>query len=153
MILSSFLLAVYSVSLKYLFSTQDFYTIFIWVQIAGFMAFFQLLSFRPLRGSLVTTYKATSRKIGVILVAEQEVAYVSVFAYSYAIAHGPISLVSSVGATQPLFVLLFATLLSYRFPRVLGEEPTRMDLALKGFGLVAIFSGIYLIQVLGASVV
>gem|GEM_PF-467134 len=69
-------MAVYSVALKYLFSTQDFYTIFIWVQIVGFMAFFQLLSFRPLRGSLVTTYKATSRKIGVILVAEQAVAYI-----------------------------------------------------------------------------
>ncbi|MGA3198563.1 MAG: EamA family transporter [Halobacteriota archaeon] len=153
MIISSFLLAVYSVALKYLFSTQDFYTIFIWVQIAGFIAFFQLLSFRPLRGSLVTTYKATSRKIGVILVAEQAVAYISVFAYSYAIAHGPITLVSSVGATQPLFVLVFATLLSYRFPRVLREELTRMDLALKGLGLVAILSGTYLIQVLGASVI
>jgi len=44
MILSSFLLAVYSVALKYLFSTQDFYTIFIWVQIAGFIAFFQALA-------------------------------------------------------------------------------------------------------------
>ena len=153
MLLSSFLLAVYSVALKYLFSTQDFYTIFIWVQIAGFIAFFQLLSFRPLRGSLVTTYKATSKKIGVILVVEQAVAYISVFAYSYAIAHGPITLVSSVGATQPLFVLVFATLLSYRFPRVLREELTRMDLALKGLGLVAILSGTYLIQVLGASVI
>ncbi|MGD0717718.1 MAG: EamA family transporter [Halobacteriota archaeon] len=153
MILSSFLLAVYSVALKYLFSTQDFYTVFIWVQIAGFIAFFQLLSFRPLRGSLVTTYKTTNWKIGVILVAEQAVAYVSVFAYSYAIAHGPITLISSVGATQPLFVLLFATVLSYRFPRVLREELTRMDLALKGLGLIAILSGTYLIQVLGTSVI
>ena len=153
MILSSFLLAVYSVALKYLFSTQDFYTVFIWVQIAGFIAFFQLLSFRPLRSSLVTTYKTTNWKIGVILVAEQAVAYVSVFAYSYAIAHGPITLISSVGATQPLFVLLFATVLSYRFPRVLREELTRMDLALKGLGLIAILSGTYLIQVLGTSVI
>jgi len=63
MILSSSYWPSTGVALKYLFSTQDFYTIFIWVQIVGFMAFFQLLSFRPLRGSLVTTYKATSRKI------------------------------------------------------------------------------------------
>ena len=153
MIISSFLLAVYSVALKYLFSTQDFYTVFIWVQIAGFLAFFQLLSYSPLRGSLHATYKTTNRKIGVILVAEQAVACVSVFAYSYAIAHGPITLVSSVSATQPLFVLVFASLLSYRFPRVLREELTRMDLALKGLGLVAILSGTYLIQVFRASVI
>ncbi|HYA33943.1 MAG TPA: EamA family transporter [Candidatus Bathyarchaeia archaeon] len=152
MIISSFMLAVYSVALKYLFSTQDFYTIFIWVQVAGFLAFFQMLSFKPLRGSLVSTYKTTSRRIGVILVAEQAVAYISVFAYSYAIAHGPVALISSVSATQPLFVLLFATLLSYRFPRVLKEELTRTDLFLKGLGLVAIFAGIYLIQIFGTSV-
>jgi drug/metabolite transporter (DMT)-like permease len=153
MILSSFLLAVYSVALKYLFSVQDFYTIFIWVQIAGFITFFQFISFRPFRDSLATTRKRTSKTIGVVLVAEQAIAYVSVFAYNYAIAHGPITLVSSVGATQPLFVLIFATVLSYRFPRVLREELTRMDVGLKALGLVAIFAGTYLIQLFGTSVI
>jgi len=151
MILSSFLLALYSVALKYLFSVQDFYTIFIWVQIAGFITFFQFIPFKPFRDPLVTTYKTTSRKIGIILVAEQAVAYVAVFAYNYAIAHGPITLISSVGATQPLFVLLFATILSYRFPLVLREELTRMDVALKVLGLIAIFVGTYLIQFFGVS--
>ncbi|MGZ8897132.1 MAG: EamA family transporter [Halobacteriota archaeon] len=151
MILASFLLALYSVALKYLFSVQDFYTIFIWVQIAGFITFFQFIPFMPFRSSLVTTYKITSRKIGIIIVAEQAVAYVSLFAYNYAIAHGPITLISSVGATQPLFVLLFATILSYRFPRVLREELTRMDVALKVLGLIAIFAGTYLIQFFGVS--
>ncbi len=153
MILSSFLLALYSVTLKYLFSVQDFYTIFIWVQIAGFITFFQFIPFKPFRSSLITTYKITSRQIGVILIAEQAVAYVSVFAYNYAIAHGPITLISSVGATQPLFVLLFATILSYRFPRVLREELTRMDIALKVLGLIVIFAGTYLIQFFGSSAI
>jgi drug/metabolite transporter (DMT)-like permease len=153
MILSSFLLALYSVALKYLFSVQDFYTIFIWVQIAGFITFFQFIPFKPFRSSLITTYKITSRQIGVILIAEQAVAYVSVFAYNYAIAHGPITLISSVGATQPLFVLLFATILSYRFPRVLREELTRMDIALKVLGLIVIFAGTYLIQFFGSSAI
>jgi drug/metabolite transporter (DMT)-like permease len=151
MILASFLLAVYSVALKYLFSIQDFYTIFIWVQIAGFITFFQFIPFKPFRDPLVTTYKTTSRKIGIILIAEQAVAYVAVFAYNYAIAHGPITLISSVGATQPLFVLLFATILSYRFPRVLREGLTKMDVALKVLGLIAIFAGTYLIQFFGVS--
>lgn len=152
MIVSSFLLALYSVGLKYLFSIQDFYTIFIWVQFAGFLTFFQLILFRPLRASLDTTRRRTSKKIGAVLVGEQAISYVSVFAYSYAIAHGPITLISAVGATQPLFVFLFATLLSYRFPRVLREGLTKMDLILKAFGLIAIFGGTYLIQLFGTSV-
>lgn len=146
MILSSFLLAVYSVGLKYLFSVQDFYTIFIWVQIAGFITLFQFLSFRSPRRSLSSTYKTTSRKIGAILIGEQAVAYVSVFAYSYAIARGPLSLVSSVASTQPLFVFVFATVLSYRFPRVLKERLTRIDVVLKGLGLLAIFVGVLFIN-------
>jgi len=151
MILSSFLLALYSVALKYLLSVQDFYTIFIWAQIAGFITFFQFIPFVPVRRSLITTYKITSRQIGVIMIAEQAVAYVAVIAYYYAIAHGPITLISSVGATQPLFVLLFATILSYRFPRVLREELTRMDIGLKVLGLIAIFAGTYLIQFFATS--
>jgi len=150
MILSSFLLAVYSVALKYLFSMQDFYTIFIWVQIAGFITFFQFIPLRPFRNSLVTTYKITNRKIGVILVAEQALAYVAIFAYNYAIAHGPITLISAVGATQPLFVLAFATILSYRFPRVLREELARLDIALKVLGLFAIFAGTYILASFGS---
>jgi drug/metabolite transporter (DMT)-like permease len=153
MILASFLLALYSVGLKYLFSMQDFYTIFIWVQIAGFITFFQFIPLRPFRRSLVTTYKTTSRQIGVILVAEQALAYVAVYAYLYAISRGPVTLISSVGAIQPLFVLVFATILSYRFPRVLREELTKMDIALKVLGLVAIFAGTYLIQLFGASII
>jgi len=152
MILSSFLLAVYSVGLKYLFSVQDFYTIFIWVQIAGFITFFQFFSLKSPRSSLISTYRTTSKKIGAILIGEQAVAYVSVFAYSYAIAHGPLSLISSVGSTQPLFVLVFATVLSYRFPRVLKERLAKMDLVLKGLGLLAIFVGAYLINLYPAPV-
>jgi uncharacterized membrane protein len=130
---------------------QDFYTIFIWAQIAGFLAFFQFIPFKPVRSSLITTYKITSRQIGVIIIAEQALAYVSVIAYYYAIAHGPITLISSVGATQPLFVLLFATILSYRFPRALREELTRMDVGLKVLGLIAIFAGTYFIQFFATS--
>jgi drug/metabolite transporter (DMT)-like permease len=151
MILSSFLLAIYSVALKYLFSVQDFYTIFIWVQIAGFLTFFQCISLRPFRDSLNSTRKKASKRIGFILVAEQAVAYVSVFAYNYAISRGPITLVSSIGATQPFFVFIFATMLSYRYPRVLREELTRLDIGLKVLGLLAIFAGTFLIVLFRAS--
>jgi drug/metabolite transporter (DMT)-like permease len=147
MIASSFLLAVYSVGLKVLYASQDFYSVFIWVQIAGFITLFQFMLFKPLRSTLVTTYKTTRKRVGVLLVGEQAVAYVSVFAYNYAIAHGSISLVSAVASTQPLFVLLFATAISYWFPRILREQLTRQDIILKCFGIAIIFLGAFLINV------
>lgn len=147
MIVSSFLLAVYSVGLKVLFSSEDFYSVFIWVQIAGFITFFQFMLFKPLRSTLVTTYKTTRKRIGALIIGEQAVAYVSVFAYNYAIAHGSISLVSAVVSTQPLFVLLFATALTYRFPKILKEQLTKQDIILKCLGITVIFLGAYLINV------
>ncbi|MGZ4902561.1 MAG: EamA family transporter [Halobacteriota archaeon] len=147
MIASSFLLAVYSVGLKVLFSSEDFYSVFIWVQIAGFITLFQFMLFKPLRSTLVTTYKATRKRVGALIVGEQAVAYVSVFAYNYAIAHGAISLVSAVASTQPLFVLLFATAISYSFPRILKEQLTKQDIILKCFGIAIIFLGAFLINV------
>ncbi len=147
MIGSSFLLAVYSVGLKVLFSSQDFYSVFMWVQIAGFLTLFQFMLIKPLRSTLVITYKNTRTRIGALIIGEQAVAYVSVFAYNYAIAHGPISLVSAVISTQPLFVLLYATLLSYRFPKILKEELSKQDIILKCIGIAVIFLGAYLINV------
>ncbi len=147
MVVSSFLLAVYSVGLKVLFASEDFYSVFIWVQVAGFITLFQFLLFRPLRNTLVSTYKTTRKRIGALIVGEQAVAYVSVFAYNYAIAHGSISLVSAVVSTQPLFVLLFATTISYRFPKVLKEQLTKQDIVLKCLGIAAIFLGAFLINV------
>ncbi len=96
MIVSSFLLAVYTVGLKILFSSEDFYFVFVWVQVAGFITLFQFLLFKPLLSTLVTTHKTTRKWIGALIVGEQAVAYVSVFAYNYAIAHDSISLVSAV---------------------------------------------------------
>ncbi len=153
MIVSSFLLAVYSVGLKVLFSSEDFYSVFMWVQIAGFLTLFQFMLIKPLRSTLVITYKNTRTRIGALIIGEQAVAYVSVFAYNYAIAHGPISLVSAVVSTQPLFVLLFATVMSYRFPKILKEQLTKQDIILKGIGIAIIFLGVYLINLYQAPLV
>ncbi len=147
MIVSSFLLAIYSVGLKVLFSSEDFYSVFLWAQIAGFITLFQFMLIKPLRSTVAITYKNTRSRIGVLIIGEQAVAYVSVFAYNYAIAHGPISLVSAVVSTQPLFVLVFATMLSFRFPRILKEELTKQDIFLKCIGIAVIFLGGYLINV------
>jgi uncharacterized membrane protein len=146
MIISSFLLAVYNIALKYLYSFNDFYTIFIWVQVGSFLAFLQLFTLKRFRNYLTQTYKTSNKRIGVVIVGEQAVAYISLACSNYAISLGPVALISAVGSVQPLFVLLFATIVSLQFPQVLDESMSRADFLLKGLGIIAIFVGACIIN-------
>jgi drug/metabolite transporter (DMT)-like permease len=146
MIVSSFLFAVYNIALKYLYSFSDFYTIFIWVQVGSFAAFFQLFALKRFRNYLLQAYEASSKRIGTVIVLEQVVAYASLACSNYAISLGPVTLISALGSMQPLFVLLFATIVSLQFPNVLDESMTRADVVLKGSGIVAIFTATYIIN-------
>ncbi|HYA60819.1 MAG TPA: EamA family transporter [Candidatus Acidoferrum sp.] len=146
MIVSSFLFAVYSIALKYLYSFNDFYTIFIWVQVGSFAAFFQLFALKRFRNYLIQAYAASNKRIGAAITLEQIVAYISIACSNYAISLGPVALISALGSMQPLFVLLFATMLSLQFPHVLDERLTRTDVLLKGSGIIAIFAATYIIN-------
>jgi len=146
MIIASFLFAAYSIALKYLYSFNDFYTIFIWVQVGSFAAFFQLFVLKRFRNYLLQAYETSNKRIGTVIVLEQVVAYVSLACFNYAISLGPVVLISALGSMQPLFVLLFATILSLQFPRVLDESMTRADVVLKGSGIIAIFVATYIIN-------
>jgi uncharacterized membrane protein len=145
MIVSSFLFAV-SIALKFLYSFNDFYTVFIWVQVGSFLAFFQLFTLKRFRNYLTQTYKTNNKRTGAVIVVEQTVAYISLACSNYAIFLGPVALISALGSLQPLFVLLFATILSLQFPRVLDENMSRVDFLLKGLGITAIFVGVYIIN-------
>jgi len=70
---------------------------------------------------------------------------VTIILFFYAASLGPITLVSAINITSPLFTLVFATLLSKHFPKILKEEIDRKTLALKSFAVLLICIGTYLI--------
>ena len=63
----------------------------------------------------------------------------------YAASLGPITLVSTINIMAPLFTLVFASLLSKHFPKILKEEVDRKTLGLKSFAVLLICIGAYLI--------
>jgi uncharacterized membrane protein len=106
----------------------------------------QLFTLKRFRNYLTQTYKTSNKRIGVVIVGEQAVAYISLACSNYAISLGPVALISAVGSVQPLFVLLFATIVSLQFPQVLDESMSRADFLLKGLGIIAIFVGACIIN-------
>ena len=78
-----------------------------------------------------------SRSNGLVLVGvgDMGLALGAALLFLWAISTGPVGLVSALGVTRSLFVLLFSTLLTLKFGDFLGENVTRGVL---GFKLISI---------------
>ena len=61
---------------------------------------------------------------------------------------GPVSLVSSVVATRPMFVFLFATILSKTRLHFMGEPLKRDTFLLKGFSITLVVGGLVILHVM-----
>jgi uncharacterized membrane protein len=146
LLLTDLLAAAISIMLKYLYCFNDLYTIFILAQVGMFLAFCQMVTLKGFRNDLIQSYKTTKKRIGLVLILQQVVSYIAMASSNYAISLGPVALISALGSLQPVFVLLFATILSLQFPRMLDESMTRLDFLLKGLGLIAIFGATYIIN-------
>jgi drug/metabolite transporter (DMT)-like permease len=73
--------------------------------------------------------------------ADQGWAVVASFLFFSAVALGPVSLASTLTATRPFFIFVFAVLLSWRLPRFLEEPLTPATLAVKFVGIAMIVGG------------
>ena len=68
-----------------------------------------------------------------------------------AIQAGPVSLVTAIAGTRPIFVFLFSTFLSLRWWDLLGEPIHRGILIYKAFSILLIVGGIAIISTLNAT--
>lgn len=73
--------------------------------------------------------------------------YIGEILFVAALSAGPASLVSALSATEPLFILFFALLLSTFRPGILKEHTDRLTVMLKISAIAMIFLGGYLVTV------
>ena len=66
----------------------------------------------------------------------------AVLLFLWALSTGPVGLVSALGVTRSLFVLLFSTLLTLKFGYLLGEKVTPSVLGLKLIPITLIVAGV-----------
>ncbi|MCX6732758.1 MAG: EamA family transporter [Candidatus Roizmanbacteria bacterium] len=72
--------------------------------------------------------------------------YMGIILFMTALSTGPISLVTAVSGTQPLFVLVFSVLVSLLYPKAIHEEFNRRVLAPKLAALFLTVAGIIMIS-------
>lgn len=140
MLLSSFGFAVQIVLVKYLLNFTDNWTIFAYIRIAliPFLVIFLILNwkdfvsiFKKPRSGVFLSALFSSRIIGII-------AYLALY---LALSLGYATLVESLAAVQPLFVLIIAVGLSLVYPNIIKEEIGRKSIITKSIATVLMICG------------
>lgn len=145
MLLSSFLFAIEDVIAKYIFSNTSYWQGFIWTRIFSLLVVLLFLLFTRFRNDFFNFVKTIKAKSFSVVLGGESLDYLGMIFYYFAVSLGPVSLVSAMHGLQPLFVLIFAIILSIWFPRILKEELQLKTIAIKLFAIILMGAGAWLL--------
>ncbi len=143
---SSLLIAGADVASKYALEYLSFWNMY-YIGAMGMSAAFFLISFR--RSVFDELRSMPQHKSTLALITFNELlAPVGIVLSFWAIERGPVSLVSTILSTRPIFVFIYAVLLGRALPMFLEWKPTKGILLLRLIATAMIVGGIAIIQLL-----
>jgi len=128
---------------KYLLRYADFWSIFGYLRLSSALVLIPF--FFMTRKQLAATAKRHGRRVIGLIALSEVFAVVALCLFTIAISLGPVTLVNSLGALQPLFVLVIMVMFSNFFPHILKEEVDRHTIALKLIAIVLMIIGTVLV--------
>lgn len=143
LISSSLLMAAANIASKYALDHISFWNMY-WLSAFCMSFFFLLISLRP--NVFRELYNIQRRKsVMGLIVSSETVVPIGVLLQFWAIARGPVSLVSTIIATRPIFVFIFTLILSRVSPAFLEWHWTKAILVLRFAAIAMIVAGVALI--------
>ena len=130
---------------KFFFSYMDYWSYLFWF-ILGNIAGRPLLLFIPgIKGKFIADMKPLSSRICLLCFINSSLACIGYVLYFNAVSLTYVSLVSAIPSTQPFLVFVIAIILSVFYHELLKESIERKGVIIKGFAVVTILIGAYLI--------
>lgn len=145
MTILNIVLAVENVLAKYLFAYTNFWSFLFWLT-AGLVVMWLSFLLIPRFRSDFTKIRFDAKLVG----AGMAVALLFLVAnllYYGAVSLQFVSLVGALSATQPMFILAIALLITYIKPRFVREEMSKKTTLTKSIAVILVFAGTYLITV------
>lgn len=142
-LLSSFLLAVGAVMLKFILGFTDYWTAFAYFRMGSFFASLPLIYFNS--DLIVNTFKQHGQKSIFVITGNEAMAAVAHLFIAVATSLGAVSLVNSINAIRPFLVLSFSLILSFNHPHILKEKFDRRTIILKVVSTILVVIGLILI--------
>lgn len=145
MILSSFLVSISDVLVKFAYSTGIFWQTFLVFYTAISLSSVSLFVLKSARKDFVKTLVFHRYNFILLLLLSIITGFSGQILYNRAILLGPITLVSVFISFQSLFVLLIATFLSIKFPLLVKEAIDIKTIGMKLVAIVLMSFGLFLL--------
>jgi drug/metabolite transporter (DMT)-like permease len=142
------LTAIYYLSLKYLLVSMDEWHLYTWSSLGGLMVVLPLLSKQSIRSEVTDFFAGGGVAVGA-LISEEIFQFLGLIFSMFAYAIGSVTLVSSVGALQPILTVLLILGLGVLAPKLAKEMNERTDrraLVQKGISFLVVMMGIYFVS-------
>jgi len=143
---ASLLLAIVDITSKYVLGYISFWNLFS-INALCMSTILLLVSMRPRILKQLINMKQRNTALA-LLILNEFLAPIAIVLSLWAIERGPVSLVSTITGSRPIFVVIYALILSRAAPTFLDWQPGRGLLALRLMATVMIVSGITIIHVL-----
>jgi uncharacterized membrane protein len=143
LIIASLLIAVANVASKYALTYISFQNMY-FITVLCMAGIFILVSFRPRIFKELLGMKQRNSAIALVLLDESMVV-IGIVLMFWAMETGPVSLVSAITSSRPIFVLIYALILSRTLPMFLEWQSGKLMLAIRIVAVALIVGGISII--------
>lgn len=145
-ILAALLFAASFVTLKYVFNNQSFISGFIWTRLGSFIgALLLLFSVSARREIFDSSNGFLSLRVGGLFLANKVLAGAALVFLDYAIYLGSVTMVNAMQGVKYTLLFFLVLLLSRRYPHILEEKFSGIDLAQKIAATILIAIGFIII--------
>lgn len=148
-VLAAIFFALYFISAKFVYSSQPFISGFIWTRIGAFLMALIFLFSREVREDIKKP-KAIQGKTWLIFFPNEAASAGAFLLQNWAIALAPVvylGIINALEGVKYVFVLIFATLISLKFPKILKEEISKSILFQKIIAILLISGGLILLSI------
>lgn len=150
-VLAAFLFALYFTLMKYIFLNLTFLSGFIVIQFGGFLGALILLMFKKNRESIFSSVKinkAEKKETLYLFIPDKLLGALAGFLIPFAISMkgSSVTIINSLQAVQYVFLLIFAVILSKKFPSFLKEQVGKKVIKRKIAAIVLIALGLLILS-------
>ncbi len=142
------LTAIYYLSLKYLLISINEWNLYIWSSLGSMIVVLPLMSITSIRSEVKNFFSQGGLAVGA-LISEETFQFLGIIFSLFAYAIGSVTLVSSVGALQPIVTVLLILVLGFFMPEIaklMNEKTDWSSLKQKGISFVVVAIGIYFVN-------
>jgi uncharacterized membrane protein len=140
--------AFYYLSLKYLLISIDEWNLYIWSSLGSLLVVLPLMGISSIRSKVKGFFGQGGLAVGA-LISEETFQFLGIIFSIFAYAIGSVTLVSSIGALQPIMTVLIILGLGVLTPKlanVINEKTDWCSLKQKGISFLVVAIGIYCVS-------